>query len=157
MFLLLKLLHVMAVIAFLGNISTGLFWHAQAARSRDPRLLAQVMRGIISSDRWFTVPGVIGIIASGVAMAIIAGYPILGTDWIWSTLILFTVSGLIFMARVAPLQRQLCAVAEQAVPSASLDYASYRKLARRWELWGALSLAAPVAGLALMVFKPDFS
>ena len=33
MYLLIKLLHVIAVIAFLGNITTGLFWHAHAART----------------------------------------------------------------------------------------------------------------------------
>ena len=51
MYLVLKLLHVAAVIAFLGNITTGLFWHRHAARTRDPKLLAFTMGGIIRSDR----------------------------------------------------------------------------------------------------------
>ena len=51
MYLALKLLHVVAVIVFLGNITTGLFWHAHAARTRDPKLLAHTMDGIIRSDR----------------------------------------------------------------------------------------------------------
>ena len=97
MYRLFKLLHVTAVIAFLGNITTGLFWHAHAARTRDPKLLAHTMDGIIRSDRLFTVPGVIVIILTGVAAAMHGNFPILRTGWILWTLILFTVSGLIFM------------------------------------------------------------
>ena len=154
MYLLLKLLHVIAVIAFLGNITTGLFWHTHVARGGDPKLLANVMRGIIRSDRVFTLPGVIGIIASGVAMAMLGGYPLLGTGWIFWTLVLFAISGLVFAVQVAPLQKRLLVLAEQGTTPESFDHAAYRALALRWEIWGAASLATPFAGLALMVLKP---
>jgi len=154
MYLFLKLLHIIAVIAFLGNITTGLFWHRHAARTRDPKLLAHTMDGIIRSDRLFTIPGVVVIIAAGIGAAIYGGYPILRTGWILWTLILFVVSGLIFMIRVVPLQRQLRALAEAAVQSGTFDYARYRALTVRWEIWGGLSLLTPLAGLVLMVLKP---
>jgi uncharacterized membrane protein len=155
MYLLIKLLHVIAVIAFLGNIATGLFWHAHAARTRDPRVLAHTMDGIVRSDRIFTMPGVVGIIATGIAAAIYGGYPILRTGWILWTLILFVVSGVIFMIRVAPLQREMRAFAEAAVQSGAFDYARYHALAVRWEIWGGAALLAPLAGAALMVLKPS--
>jgi uncharacterized membrane protein len=155
MYLFIKLLHVMAVIAFLGNIATGLFWHLHAARTRDPKLLAHTMDGIIRSDRIFTMPGVVGIIATGIAAAIYGGYPILRTGWILWTLILFVLSGLIFMIRVAPLQRELRAPAGAAVQSGTFDYTRYHALAVRWEIWGGAALLAPLAGLALMVLKPS--
>ena len=155
MYLLFKLLHVISVIAFLGNITTGLFWHAHAARTRDPKLLAHTMDGIIRSDRLFTVPGVIGIIVSGFAAAIHGNFPILHTFWILWTLVLFSISGLIFMLRVAPLQRQLRALAESGAPSGAFEYARYHALALRWEIWGAAALLTPVVGLALMVLKPN--
>jgi len=154
-YLLIQLLHVISVIAFLGNITTGLFWHAHAARTRDPKLLAHTMDGIIRSDRFFTVPGVIGIIVTGIAAAIVGNYPILRTHWILWTLILFIVSGLIFMIRVVPLQRQLRAFAQAAVQSGTFEYARYHALAVRWEVWGAAALLTPVAGLVLMVLKPS--
>ena len=66
MYLPMKLLHIVAVIAFLGNIATGLFWHIHAARTRDPRLLAHTVDGIIRSDRLFTIPGVAVIITTGI-------------------------------------------------------------------------------------------
>lgn len=156
MYLWLKLVHVIAVIVFLGNITTGLFWHSHAARTRDPRILAHTMSGIIRSDRWFTIPGVIGIIVAGIAAAVSGNHPILGTGWILWTLVLFAVSGLAFMLRVAPLQRELHALADAGAQAGALDYERYHRLARRWEFWGGVALLTPVVGLFLMVLKPNF-
>lgn len=156
MYLWLKLLHVAAVIAFLGNITTGLFWHAHAARTRDPRLLAHTVDGIIRSDRFFTIPGVALIIASGVGAAIIGGYPILRTPWILWSLVLFVVSGLVFVLRVAPLQVQLRTLAQAGAEQGLLDWGRYRRLVHTWELWGAVALLTPMAALVLMVLKPSF-
>jgi uncharacterized membrane protein len=155
MYLLLKLLHIASVVAFLGNITTGLFWHAHAARQRDPKLLAYVMGGIIRSDQLFTVPGVVGIIVTGVAAAVIAHFPLLHTAWIWLTLVLFSISGLVFMWQLVPLQRQLRECAATGASTGTFDYERYRALARRWEAWGAVALLTPLAGLVLMVLKPN--
>ena len=154
MYLLVKLLHIAAVIAFLGNIATGLFWHAHAARTRDPVLLGHVLDGIIRSDRIFTVPGVIAIVATGIAAAILGDIPILRTGWIFWAIVLFSISGLIFAFQVAPLQRQLRALANAAVQSGTFDYAGYHARAVRWELWGAVALLTPLGALVLMVLKP---
>jgi uncharacterized membrane protein len=113
------------------------------------------MDGIIRSDRIFTVPGVVGIIVTGVAAAIYGDLPILRTGWILWTLILFIVSGIVFMTRVAPLQRQLRAVAGAGVQSGTFEYAHYHALSIRWEVWGAVALLAPLVGLVLMVLKPS--
>jgi len=153
-YLWLKLAHLVFVILFLGNIITGLFWHAHAARTRDPRLLAFTMDGIIRSDRLFTLPGVAGIILAGVASAMKGGLPIFGTGWILWTLILFGVSGLVFVTRVAPLQQRLKTFAAAAESPAGFDFAGYQRIARTWEMWGALALVTPLAGLVLMVLKP---
>jgi len=154
MYALFKLLHLAAVVVFLGNIITGLFWHAHAARSRDPKLLANAMEGIIRSDQLFTVPGVIAIVATGIVAAIYGQLPILRTGWILWTIVLFSVSGLVFAFRVAPLQRQLLALARTGATSLAFDFQRYRALTLRWELWGGIALAAPTAGFALMVLKP---
>lgn len=154
MYLWMKLIHVLAVVLFLGNIITGVFWHRHAAKTRDPRLLAHAMDGVIRSDRWFTMPGVIAIIATGVFAAVQAGLPLLRTGWIAWSLALFGVSGLAFMFRVAPLQRRLHGLAAAGASSGSFDYAAYHRLALQWELWGAVATGTPLAALALMVLKP---
>jgi len=154
MYLWFKLFHVASVIAFLGNITTGLFWHAHATRTRDAKILAHTMDGIIRSDRLFTMPGVFGIIVFGIAGAVHGHLPILRTGWILWTLVLFTVSGLAFMVRVVPLQRELRAFAAAGAESGSFDFARYQALARQWEIWGSVALFTPLAGLAFMVLKP---
>lgn len=155
MYLWLKLLHVIAVVLFLGNIITGLFWHAHAARTRDPGRIAHIMDGIIASDRLFTIPSVVVIAVTGVAAALTAGYPIVRTGWIFWSLVLFGVSGVIFMARVAPLQVRLRAAAAAARSGAEFDWPAYRRLALRWELWGGAALLTPLGALVLMVLKPQ--
>jgi hypothetical protein len=67
--------------------------------------------------------------------------------------VLFAISGAVFGARIAPLQRELRALAENGTRG-RFDYEHYRALALRWEVWGAIALLTPVAGLALMVLKP---
>ena len=154
MYLTIKLLHIAAVILFLCNIITGLFWHAHAARSREAALLAHAMQGIIRSDRLFTIPGVVVLVLAGLALAVLGHWPILRTRWIAGTLALLALSGLFFAFRVAPLQRRLLAMAADGARSGNFDYGRYRLLARDWELWGAAALLTPVAGLVLMVLKP---
>lgn len=154
MYLLLKLLHVLSVVVFLGNIITGLFWHAHAARTREARLLFHAMDGIMRSDRWFTLPGVVLITLSGVGAAMHAHLPILGTPWIRWALALFAVSGVIYGAVVAPLQLRLRELARVGVASGSFDVARYERLARWWDIAGIAALVTPLAALALMVLKP---
>src|SRR5262245_9717466 len=153
MYLVLKLLHVGAVVMFLGNITTGLFWHRHAARTRDPGLLFHTMDGILRSDRWFTNPAAVTIAITGVLTAIVGHLPILRTRWIAGGLALFIVSGIVFVARVTPLQKQLRALAHAGLAS-DFDPARYEALARRWELWGALALLLPLAAFVLMILKP---
>ena len=155
MYMIVKLLHIASVIAFLGNIVTGLFWHAHAVRTKEAKLLAHAMGGIIRSDRLFTMPGVLGIIISGIGAAQLGGYPLLRTDWILWAIVLFSISGLAFMFRVAPLQRQLHRLAQSGVQSGSFDFGRYQRLAVQWEIWGAVALLTPLAALVLMVLKPD--
>ncbi len=157
MYLWMKLLHIFAVIMFLGNIITGLFWHRHAEHTRNPRLIAHAVEGVIQSDRLFTIPGIVVIITTGIFAAIQGKLPLLGTRWILWTLVLFGISGVIFMARVAPLQRQLLAFAQAGAASGSFDFETYHRRAIRWEIWGAAATLTPLVGLALMVLKPSFS
>ena len=155
-YLTLKFLHIVGAILFLGNITTGVFWKAHADRSRDPKLIAHVLDGIIRSDRLFTIPGVIIILTSGITAALIAGLPLLRTAWIAGGIGLFIVAGIAFMARVAPLQREMLALAASAASGSSFDWPAYEKLSRGWAVWGLIALITPVLAVALMVFKPHW-
>jgi uncharacterized membrane protein len=152
-FFLLKSLHIVSVVLFLGNIITGVFWKFHADRTGELRARAQALDGIIASDRWFTVPGVVLIIATGVAMALLVGYPLLSTKWIGWSLVLFGISGAAFSAFVAPLQKKLLANVRAGI-AGSWNEPEYKSLSRSWEIWGAVATGAPLVALFLMVFKP---
>lgn len=147
-----KLIHLVAVILFLGNIITGLFWKAHADKSRNVRIIAHTMAGIIRSDRWFTIPGVIVITAAGFAGAIQGGLPLLRTGWILWSLVAFTLSGIAFAWKVAPLQRELVTMASNET---SFDWTLYRARSLQWELWGAFATITPMIAVVLMVLKPN--
>lgn len=152
MYQVLKLIHVIAVIMFIGNIVTGLFWKAHADRTKDVRLIAHTMDGIIRSDRWFTIPGVIIITVAGMMTAIQARLPMLRTGWIFWSLVAFSISGLVFALRVAPLQKQILRMAA-AADAATFDWRAYRARSIQWELWGLVATLTPLIAVALMVLK----
>lgn len=155
LYLFLKLLHIIAVILFLGNIITGLFWKFHADRTNDPRIIMHAFEGIIRSDRWFTIPGVVVIILAGVGAAIIGRFPILGTGWIFWSIVLFAISGLAFSYKIAPLQVRIVNLARAGMKTEQMDWHLYHTLSRSWELWGWVALLTPIAAVVLMVLKPN--
>ncbi|MEO8017633.1 MAG: DUF2269 family protein [Pseudomonadota bacterium] len=150
---LLKALHIVSVVLFLGNIITGVFWKMHADRLGTLAARAQALDGIIRSDRWFTVPGVIAIIVTGVLLAVTLHLPVLGTKWIAWALIFFGISGVAFSVFVGPLQKKMLANV-QAGMAGTWNQAGYEKLSRSWTLWGFIATAAPLVALFLMVMKP---
>ena len=130
----------------------GLFWAARAHTSHDFKLISVTFQSIIKSDRYFTIPGVIGIIAAGFAAAISGRIPILSTGWIFWSIILFTISGIIFSFFVGPLQKKILRLTQ--VDFEAKNWRAYEKLYKQWELWGFFALITPIAALVLMVLKP---
>ena len=153
-YLVFKLIHIAAVIIFLGNIITGLFWKAQADRTKNPPVILNALEGLSRSDRWFTIPSVIVIVIGGFSSALIGRIPILGTGWIFWSIVLLTLSSLAFSLRVAPLQKQMLALIQQGLAQEQVDWPGYHKLSHSWELWGLAALITPVGALILMVLKP---
>ncbi len=153
MYLVLKLVHIVAVIAFLGNITIGVFWKQFADRTRDPRIIAHTMQGIIGADRIFTIPAIIVLVIAGVGTAQIGHIPILATGWILWSLVLFIISGLAF-GPIARAQRQLRDIAAAAVAGAPLDWTRYESISKSWAGWGMLATVAPLVAVAFMVLKP---
>lgn len=153
LYLLVKALHVVSVVLFVGNIVTGVFWKVHADLTGELRARAQALDGIIKADRIFTVPGVLLIIATGVTLAMTAHLPILGTKWILWSIVLFTISGVAFMAKVGPLQKRMLANVRAGM-AGNWDQATYDTLSKGWTVWGTIATLAPIAAIFLMVLKP---
>lgn len=152
MYLTLKALHVFGVALFLGNIITGVFWRFHAESSLDPKYIGLTFEGIRRSDRFFTIPGVLLLILSGIWAASEGGLPLLRTGWILWALVLLALSGIIFSVWLGPLQRQIAALAHSP---GQFDWARYKSLVHRWDAWGLAATVTPLIALAIMVLKPE--
>lgn len=153
-YLLLKTVHILAVVLFLGNIITGVFWKLHADRTGDARIVAHTIQGIIGADRIFTGPSVMLLTLAGVAAALVGGIPMLSTDWVLGGIVLLVVAGFSFGTQVGPLQRRMLKVARADAPGAPMDWARYHALSKRWMIWGIIATAAPILAVILMVLKP---
>ncbi len=151
-YLLFKVVHLLAVVAFLGNIATGLFWMKWAYKSNNTNYMHHTVSGIIASDKLFTIPGVIILTTGGIAAAVKGGLPLLSTGWIFWSLILFSLSGIFFTVKVAPLQKKIFQLTGND-DIEKLNHNLYRASLKQWEMWGFLALLTPLAALVMMVLK----
>lgn len=153
MYLVLKLVHVAAVIVFVGNITVGIFWKAFADRTHDPRIIAHTIAGIIGADRIFTIPAIFVLLIGGFGAAGIAQISILGTGWILWGIVLLIIAGMAF-GPVSRSQRELRNVASAGAASGTMDWQRYEAISKRWNFFGLIALVAPIIAVALMVLKP---
>ncbi len=146
-YLILKLVHLIGVVLFVGNITVGVFWKWFADRSRSAAIMAFTMDAIIRADRIFTIPGIVILLIGGIGAAIVGGIPILSTGWVLWGLGAFILSGLAF-GPLSRVQRQLSAAAHAG------DLEQYAQLSSGWNLWGTLALIFPIVAFVIMILKP---
>lgn len=152
-YLVMKTIHLLAVVLFLGNVTIGVFWKLYGDRSGDPRIMAHTMAGIIRADHWFTIPAAILLVVFGFGAAG-SGHISLGSPWIVWSIVLVVISALAFAIKLGPLQKRMLAVARDASDGSGFDNAAYARLSRSWTLWGTVATVAPIIALVLMVLKP---
>lgn len=148
-----KVVHLLGVIVFLGNIIITGVWKVMADRTGDPRTVAYAQRLVTLTDWLFTAGGVALILIGAYGMAAVAHLDLRGTTWLVWGQTLFVASGLIWVFVLIPTQiaqaRQARAFANGgAIPE------SYWRHGRRWLIWGTVATVIPLANLYFMVFKP---
>jgi uncharacterized membrane protein len=153
LYLLLKALHVIGVVLFLGNIITGFFWKRHADRGGDLRGREQAMDGIVKADKVFTSPSVFLILGTGFALAWLGNLPVFGTPWILWSLVLFGLAGAVFGIKAGPLQKKLLSNVRAGL-SGQWNEPEYQALSKSWRFWGLVATVAPLVALILMVLKP---
>lgn len=153
MYSFLKLLHVATVIIFLGNLFTGLYWMHIAVKTKEPKIISHSIKGVIKSDRLFTLPGVLFITLFGLIAAFNAGFPILGTGWILWSIILFSISGAVFGWKVAPLQSKMYQLTTTENYTGEFNWNEFNKIYKQWKIWGLIALITPVAAAIMMTLK----
>ena len=145
-----KLLHVFAVIIFVGNITLGPFWKSAADRTKNRDKIADTLKNIIRADRFFTMPSFAFLVIFGFGAQMTAGYDI-DIPWIMWGLIMIIISGIVFMAKVVPLQKKMYALASD---ENKFSWEEFEKLSKQWNIWDSIATLAPYVALVVMVLKP---
>ena len=153
LYTLLKTLHIVGVVALVGNAIVTLVWKMAADRLADPRVIAFAQRLVTQTDWWFTVGGVLLIALGGYGAAAVAGLRVFEAWWVVWGQVLLGLSGALWACILIPAQirqaRQARAFAEDGqIP------ASYWRDARRWVVWGIIATVPLLGAIWLMVAKP---
>ena len=146
-------LHVLGAVLFLGNIITAAFWKATADRTNHPDVIRHAARTVMLADWLFTLPGLVLLITSGSLMAASAGDLLDGWNWLTMSLMLFAVTGLLWLAVLLPLQRRMLRLSAAGAAAGSVSDA-YRRASRQWVVIGTIATLLPVVILYLMIGRP---
>ncbi|WP_219838067.1 DUF2269 family protein [Paenibacillus sp. R14(2021)] len=144
--------HFIGVLLFLGNIITAAFWKVRAEIGKNPTVIHSTVRNVMVADYVFTVPGLLLIIVSGVSMAVQAKLPMYGLNWLTVSLLLFAVTGLIWLTLLIPLQRAMIRHSAASVEKGAVTSA-YRRASRLWDIFGIAATLLPLVILYFMVSK----
>jgi uncharacterized membrane protein len=152
-YLLLKSLHVLGVVIFLGNIIVTAWWKVMADRTGEPRIIAFAQRQVTLTDFIFTAGGVALILATGVGNAAIHQMDIWHTRWLAWGMGLFIVSGVIWVAVLIPVQVLQARMARAFAGGGPIPE-GYWRLGNLWMIFGIVATVLPLVNIYWMVFKP---
>ena len=142
----LKVIHVVAVIVAVGANASYAFWLRHAGRDRDR--LVYTISGIRRLDRLVANPSYVLVLVTGVLMVLGGAYSF-GTGWIAASIVLFVAVAVLGITTFGPAIRHQLAEAERD-PSSS----AYASAARRSTALGMLTTMVVLVIVVLMVTKP---
>ena len=103
----LVLIHVISAIIFIGNIITAAFWKLKVEFSGDETHIHKTAKNIMVADYVFTLPSIITLLISGFLLAINSNYSLNEINWLTISLALFTLTEVISITLLLPLQRKM--------------------------------------------------
>jgi uncharacterized membrane protein len=151
-YLVVKWLHILSSTLLFGTGLGSAFYMFFASRTRDPRVVATVVKYVVIADWAFTTPTIIIQPLTGFWLMHIAGFP-LNTPWILWSIVLYFVAGAAWLPVVWMQIRMRDMATSAAASSAQLPELYWRYL-RAWVALGVVAFLALVVVFYLMVAKP---
>jgi uncharacterized membrane protein len=151
LYLVLKTIHVLAAMIFLGTGAGSAWYRIRADRSDDIRVIVWCQREIVRADWYFTVPSAIALPATAIAMVEVAQMP-WGTLWIIWGIAGYAIAGL-FWLPAAWLQIAMRRLAEESLAKSAPLPTQYRIYAFIWAALGVPSFFAAILTVWVMVAK----
>jgi uncharacterized membrane protein len=151
-YLLAKWVHILSSTLLFGTGLGSAFYMFFASRTRDPRVIAVVVRYVVIADWLFTTPTIILQPLSGFYLARLAGFP-LNSMWILWSIGLYLLAGAAWLP-VVWMQIRMRDMAQEASRGGTALPELYWKYLRGWVTLGVIAFVAFVIVFYLMVMKP---
>ena len=151
-YLVVKWLHILSSTLLFGTGLGSAFYMFFASRTRDPRVVATVVKHVVIADWIFTTPTIILQPVTGFYLMHLAGFPFT-SGWILWSVALYLLAGAAWLPVVwmQIRMRDLAATAAQAsIPLPPI----YLRYLRAWVALGVVAFLALVVVFYLMVAKP---
>ena len=148
----LKWLHILSSTLLFGTGLGSAYYMFFASRTRDPRVVAAVVKYVVVADWLFTATTVVFQPVSGYYLARMAGLA-LTTPWILWSFALYLVAGACWLP-VVWMQMRMRDMARRAMKDGTELPWLYWHYLRIWVLLGIVAFACLVIVFYLMVAKP---
>lgn len=151
--IILRAIHLLGVVLFIGNLIISAYWKIRADQTHDSKFIVFAYREVIRTDYFFTLPGGAMILGGGCGMAWLLEYPFLQVPWlVWSFGLLMT-AGVVWATVLAPTQRKMLRLAEEGLATGRID-PRLSRLSRIWYLVGSAATVLPLIAGFLMITQP---
>ena len=118
------------------------------------RKITNYQRQVTLTDFVFTAGGATLLFAAGIANIIIYDIDIMATPWILWGLALFSLSGIIWLTILIPIQIKQAHEAKRFTTKTIISQV-YWKRETQWYIYGIIATLLPLASVLLMVVKPS--
>lgn len=151
-YLIIKWVHVVSSTMLFGTGLGSAFYMFFASRTRDPRVIAVVVRYVVIADWLFTMPTIILQPATGLYMTYKAGFDLTSSWLLWS-IVLYFLAGAAWLP-VVWMQIRMRELAQTAAANGTQLPPRYWDFLRAWVALGVVAFVALVVVFYLMVVKP---
>lgn len=151
-YLVVKWLHILSSTVLFGTGLGSAFYMFFASRTRDPRVIATVVKHVVLADWVFTTPAIILQPVTGFYLMHLAGYP-LSSPWILWSVVLYLVAGAAWLP-VVWMQMRMRDLAALAANTGSALPPGYWRFLRVWVALGVVAFLSLVVVFFFMVAKP---
>lgn len=146
-------LHILGSIMFLGGMMATIGWVALANRTKKPEVLSFATKTTTIIDMSFTNIGVVLLMPTGFLLANNMG-GIFAANWIIASLGLISISGLVYFAFCLRYQLKMAKIAKASVEAGKDLSDEFYGILNKWFLSGAIATITPLIALFLMILKP---
>lgn len=151
-YLVVKWLHILSSTLLFGTGLGSAFYMFFASLTREPRVIATVVRYVVIADYAFTTPTIILQPATGFYLMHLAGFPLTST-WIAASIALYFLAGACWLP-VVWMQIKMRDMAASAAANGTELPQRYWSFLKWWVALGVVAFFALVVVFYLMVAKP---